>query len=142
MLSAFAERLADRDSDRTVLKHFGYFIGRWIYMIDALDDLDRDLKNGSFNPLALKFGLTQDDAAGKTERWEQARIYGNDSLNMSAAEAVKYYELLDLGEFKSIGDNVMYLGISDAQRSALFPPVKKRRRNSDKNQINTGVEEK
>ena len=117
-------------------------MGRWIYMIDALDDLSDDLKDGSFNPLALQFGLTVDDAVNKTERWEQARIFGNDSLNMSVAEAVRYYELLDLGEFKPIADNVMYLGVSEAQRNALFPPDKKRRRNSDKNQINTGVEEK
>ena len=142
VLSAFAERLSDKVSERVVLKHFGYFMGRWIYMIDALDDLNDDLKDGSFNPLALKFGLTADDAANKTDRWEEARVFGNDSLNMSAAEAVKYYELLDLGEFKPITDNVMYLGLSEAQRSALFPPDKKRRRNSDKNQINTGVEEK
>ena len=78
----------------------------------------------------------------REERWEQARVFGNDSLNMSVAEAVKYYELLDLGEFKPIADNIIYLGVSEAQRSALFPPDKKRRRNSDKNQINTGVEEK
>ena len=142
VLSAFAQRLSEKESDRVVLKHFGYFMGRWIYMIDALDDLADDLKDGSFNPLAMQFGLTADDAANETERWEQARIFGNDSLNMSAAEAVKYYELLDLGEFKPIADNVMYLGISDAQRSALFPPSSKRRRRSDKNQINTGVEEK
>ena len=142
VLSAFAERLSQKESDKVVLRHFGYFMGRWIYMIDALDDLSDDLKDGSFNPLALQFGLTADDAVNKTERWEQARIFGNDSLNMSVAEAVRYYELLDLGEFKPIADNVMYLGVSEAQRSVLFPPDKKRRRNSDNNQINTGVEEK
>ena len=142
VLSAFAQRLSQKENERTILKHFGYFMGRWIYIIDALDDLADDLKSGSFNPLALRFGLTADDAANKTERWEQARIFGNDSLNMSVSEAVKYYELLDLGQFKPIADNVMYLGVSEAQRSALFPPDKKRRRKSDKNQINTGVEEK
>ena len=142
VLSAFAQRLSQKENERTILKHFGYFMGRWIYIIDALDDLADDLKSGSFNPLALRFGLTADDAANKTERWEQARVFGNDSLNMSVSEAVKYYELLDLGQFKPIADNVMYLGVSEAQRSALFPPDKKRRRKSDKNQINTGVEEK
>ena len=141
VLSEFAQRLSQKESDRIVLKRLGYFIGRWIYMIDALDDLADDLRDGSFNPLALKFSLTADDAANKTERWEQARIFGNDSLNMSASEAVKYYELLDLGQFKPIADNVMYLGLSEAQRSALFPPEKKRHGNSDKNQINTGVEQ-
>lgn len=141
VIAAFAAKLSRKESDQVILRHFGYFLGRWIYLIDALDDLNDDLKDGSFNPLALQFGLTAEDAAARSERWEQARVFGNDSLNMSAAEAVKYYELLDLGDFKPITDNIMYLGIAEAQRSALFPPAKKRRRRSDKNQINTGVEE-
>jgi len=131
VISAFAVRLSDNESDRIILRHFGYYLGRWIYMIDALDDLADDLKDGSFNPLALKFGLTPADAENRTDLWENARCYGNDSLNMSAAEAVKYYELLELGDFKPITDNIMYLGISEAQRSALFPPAKKRRRRSE-----------
>lgn len=28
-----------------------YFIGKWIYLIDALDDYDKDLKQKNFNPL-------------------------------------------------------------------------------------------
>ena len=141
VISAFAVRLSEKPDDKIILRHFGYFLGRWIYLIDALDDLNDDLKDGSFNPLALKFGLTPADEENRTDLWEQARVFGNDSLNMSAAEAVKYYELLNLGGFKPITDNIMYLGISRAQHSALFPPAKKRRRRSDKNQINTGVEE-
>lgn len=141
VLSAFAEKLSDNESDKMILRHFGYFMGRWIYIIDALDDLDDDLADASFNPLALKFGLTAEDAAGRTDLWEQARVCGNDSLNLSVSEAVKYYELLDLGEFKPITDNIMYLGLCEAQRSALFPPAKKRRRRQNRNQMNTGVEE-
>jgi hypothetical protein len=141
VISAFAVRLSENENDRMILRHFGYYLGRWIYMIDALDDLDRDLKDGSFNPLVLKFGLTPADAENRTDLWEDARCCGNDSLNMSISEAVKYYELLELGDFKPITDNIMYLGISEAQRIALFPPASKKRRRSDKNQINLGVEE-
>lgn len=28
-------------------------IGKWIYLIDALDDYDKDLSNGEFNPFTL-----------------------------------------------------------------------------------------
>ena len=28
-------------------------IGKWIYLIDALDDYDKDLANGEFNPFTL-----------------------------------------------------------------------------------------
>ena len=89
-------------------------------MIDALDDLDEDVMDGAFNPLALRFALTAQDITDRSERREEARAFGNDSLNLSVAEAVKYYELLDLGAFKPILDNIMYLGISDAQKSVLL----------------------
>lgn len=124
VISAMAQKLSQKPSDQTVLKYFGYFLGRWIYLIDALDDLNEDLEDGSFNPLALKFGLTAQDAQDKSENYENARCFGNDSLNLSIAEAIKYYELLDFGEFKPILDNIIYLGVSEAQRTALFPKKK------------------
>ncbi|MBQ4397630.1 MAG: hypothetical protein II828_08915 [Clostridia bacterium] len=120
VISAFAVRLSEKPEDKTILRYFGYFLGRWIYMIDALDDLDEDVMDGAFNPLALRFALTAQDITDRSERREEARAFGNDSLNLSVAEAVKYYELLDLGAFKPILDNIMYLGISDAQKSALL----------------------
>lgn len=36
---------------REDLYQFGYALGKWIYVIDALDDLKKDLENGKFNPL-------------------------------------------------------------------------------------------
>ncbi len=32
-----------------------YAIGKWIYLIDALDDYDKDLKKGAFNPFINEF---------------------------------------------------------------------------------------
>ncbi len=32
-----------------------YFLGKWIYLIDALDDYDDDIKNSSFNVLRLSY---------------------------------------------------------------------------------------
>ena len=34
----------------------GYHLGKWIYIIDAIDDLEDDKKTGSFNPIANAFG--------------------------------------------------------------------------------------
>ena len=33
-----------------------YSIGKWIYLIDALDDYDKDLKKGAYNPFRLAYG--------------------------------------------------------------------------------------
>ena len=128
VIAAFAQRLSPVESDRKILRYFGYFLGRWIYLMDALDDLNDDLEDGSFNPLVLRFGLTPEDARTRSDAYEAARCFGNDNLNMSIAEAVKYYELLDLGEYKPILDNIVYLGVSEAQKAALFPPQKRKRK--------------
>ena len=44
------------------LERFGYFLGRWVYLMDAADDLLDDLKEGAFNPFIPRLGLS-----GKTE---------------------------------------------------------------------------
>ena len=36
---------------RENLYRLGYFIGKWIYLMDALDDLNDDISNNKFNPL-------------------------------------------------------------------------------------------
>ncbi len=33
-----------------------YALGKWIYLIDALDDYDKDKKKGSYNPFVLSYG--------------------------------------------------------------------------------------
>jgi hypothetical protein len=33
-----------------------YAVGKWIYLIDALDDYDKDKKKGAYNPFVLAFG--------------------------------------------------------------------------------------
>lgn len=35
------------------LKELANLLGKWIYLMDAYDDLDSDVKNGNFNPLLL-----------------------------------------------------------------------------------------
>ena len=33
------------------LRCMGFYLGKYIYIMDAYDDLDNDLKEGSYNPL-------------------------------------------------------------------------------------------
>jgi len=41
----------DSDALRITLYNLGYSIGKWIYLIDALDDLKSDMEKGKFNPI-------------------------------------------------------------------------------------------
>lgn len=136
IISSIAMKLSEKSDDKLILHKFGYFLGRWIYMIDALDDLNDDVLNGEFNPIALKFSLTADDVQNKTDIYENARCFGNDSLNMSISEAIKYYELLELGDFKPILDNIIYQGMSQAQQSALYKNSKENKKRIYKKELN------
>ena len=40
---------------RRVLEQLLYHLGRWIYLVDAADDLKKDVKSGSYNPLVYRY---------------------------------------------------------------------------------------
>ena len=44
------------DPRHRVLEQLLYHLGRWIYLIDARDDLAEDLADGRYNPVAARFG--------------------------------------------------------------------------------------
>ncbi len=49
------------------LSRLYYHAGRWIYLIDAVDDLEADLRKHRFNPVALRFGLERPPRVGGAE---------------------------------------------------------------------------
>lgn len=52
MLKMYPHQLREDSPElRQQLYQFGYALGKWIYLIDALDDLEEDLKHDKFNPL-------------------------------------------------------------------------------------------
>ena len=46
--------LADKKTAYT--HNLFYTLGKWIYLIDALDDYDKDVKKGAYNPFHLAYG--------------------------------------------------------------------------------------
>lgn len=53
--AAGAARRVEQPVKRRVAEQLLYHLGRWIYLVDAADDLADDLRSGSYNPLALRF---------------------------------------------------------------------------------------
>ena len=49
---------APKARSRRVLEQLLYHLGRWIYLVDAADDLRQDAAAGRYNPVALRYGLT------------------------------------------------------------------------------------
>lgn len=83
-------------SDERVFKRIGYLVGRWVYITDALDDIEKDKKSGNYNPL-----LISEKSADDTE----------ETLNMTAAEIANAYELLNVQRFADVISNIVYDGL-------------------------------
>ena len=87
-----------------ILGELGYHLGRWIYLIDAWDDREKDEKRHSFNPFLFS-------GAGE----ERASFL----LYYSLREAQKAYDLLEPVSNRPVLDNIMYLGLSHKTESLL-----------------------
>lgn len=94
------------EAQRRALSRFGYLTGRYVYIADALDDLEDDLLCGGYNPLIERFGLTH--SGGDKNR---AKEYARESLYMTIGEMTKAYDLLTLTSYRAVLDNIVYLGL-------------------------------
>lgn len=97
--------LTEQETQRRVLERLGYLVGRFVYLSDALDDLEQDVKGGGYNPIALQHGL----AAGGD--WEAARQATVDSIYMTIGEAEKTLALLEMHDFIPIIENIITMGL-------------------------------
>lgn len=109
-----------------VLDQFGYHLGRWIYLMDACDDLEKDLKRKRFNPLIRRFKLGKD---ASEEQKKEALLYANGILNLSMAQISGAFELLEIQNtvFGPILRNIVQQGLPQMQKEILFQ--KKEREN-------------
>jgi hypothetical protein len=100
-----------------VLNRFGYYLGRWIYFIDAADDLEKDIKSGAFNPLAIRFHLDYNSPI--SDIWK-ARAYANEVLNQTLSQLSAAFNLMEMNEMGSIVRNIVVLGLPQMQKELLF----------------------
>ena len=91
-------------SDGRIAAAAGLAIGKWIYVADALDDLEEDEQRARYNPFLLLFGHVPDE----NEREGIQNALKNQLYDADAA--------IDLIEFEhdavqSIIKNILYLGL-------------------------------
>lgn len=103
-LAMICEKLSPDETQKRILNRFGYLLGRFVYFADALDDLEQDQKSGGYNPFLKKF-------ADEKMSLEEIREYARRALNLTIGEIAPAYELLSLKRYKTILDNIVYLGL-------------------------------
>lgn len=80
------------------LRQMGMALGRFIYLLDAALDYDKDEKKHRYNPY-LAMGLGKD-----WQRWEEYLV-------LTMGRCTKFYEKLPLVQDKPLLDNILYSGV-------------------------------
>ena len=121
LLAGAAEEVKDPVRKR-VLSQLLYHLGRWVYLIDAADDLKKDGESGSYNPVALRYGLTEG-------RWTpEARSEFAATLDHSIHMMATAYELWDFGVWTPILKGTIYNGLFHVGKAVLDGTYKTLRR--------------
>lgn len=81
------------------LRNMGFYLGKFIYLMDAYEDLEKDKASGSYNPLLEK---------STSENFSK---YCNLILNAMMAECAKNFEILPILEYVDILRNILYAGV-------------------------------
>jgi len=100
-------------SERRALEELLYHVGRWIYIIDAYDDLTEDQQSGNFNPLLTRFRPSED----KLSDTDKARV--ETTLNHSINRLTAAYNLKNKTAWSGILENIIYLGLPGVTQSVL-----------------------
>lgn len=108
------------DADNITLYRFGYAVGRFVYLIDAADDIKNDLKNKSFNVFVNCFGLHSPD-----ELTDEMKEQIEATLNMSRAQALEAFSNLDTEIFVPIVENILTDGLDGSINKVLKGKDKK-----------------
>lgn len=87
------------DYFKEYLSDVGYFLGRFIYIMDAYDDLDKDIEKGSYNPFRKYY---------RDDFFEQ-KVYNTllDEISMACGA----FEQLPCVDYIDILRNILYAGV-------------------------------
>ena len=112
LLAGISREVHDKVKSR-VIEQMLYHLGRWIYLIDAADDLSDDFISGSYNPLICRFVLTSGELT------EGARKTLVASLDHSIRLISAAFELWDFGDWNGIIRSVVYEGLFCVGKAVL-----------------------
>lgn len=96
-LAAVLKNCAATAEQAAVLERFGYLLGRYIYLCDALDDLEDDRRRGRYNPFLYAGG--------------EAAIAAKNALFLTTAELSDDFDLLELHRYEGILENIIRIGL-------------------------------
>ena len=117
---------------RRVLEQLLYHLGRWVYLIDAADDLKEDAQSGDYNPVALRFGLKDGEWTPEARREFAATL--DHSIHMMTTA----FELWDFGVWTEILEKTLYHGLFRVGKAVLDGTYRPLSRGEDRKKRKNG----
>ena len=96
MAEIFAYR---EDVWEPTLRRMGFYFGKFIYLLDAYDDVEEDTKKGNYNPFSKDYIIKGFDDRVKS------------MLMMMMAETCREFEKLHIIKYTDILRNILYSGV-------------------------------
>ena len=93
------------DETKENLNRFGYLAGRWVYLMDALDDMESDRKTHSYNVF------------NNIEKEAKEKAVG--VINLTAAQLARQFEAMKPARFGEILGNIVTDGTHSSMQTVL-----------------------
>lgn len=113
IMQAVFEECSDDPKIKMSLRQMGHFMGRYVYLCDAIADYEQDIKKGRYNPLV----------SFKNNKKEIIKL-GNMYIN---AVSVAYLKL-EKNDYSHIIDNFVYAGLKNTLDKLINKSNKNRKR--------------
>lgn len=121
----------EEDENRLISEAIGNAVGKFIYIADALDDLEEDKKKNSYNPFILLFDGNELDNEKKLDI--EGAIKG---ILKKASDAIDLAPLDGRRDLEGLIRNIITLGMPRICEEILFPERIKNNENILKTEIN------
>lgn len=125
MAGIFGEIMAEifayrEDEWEQTLRKCGFYLGKFIYLLDAYEDVEEDIRKNTYNPLKTKYSQ------------EDFESFAGQLLTMMIAECSRCFEQLPILKNVEILRNILYSGVW-----YRYEMVREKRRQKTKQEIET-----
>ena len=125
LLQGCAQGTEDKRTQR-ILSQLLYHTGRYLYLIDALDDLSDDVREHNYNPLQFRYCLEN----GQLRETDKTELL--ESIDCSIGMAAAALELLDCQSHRALLENIIYYGMPSVMKGVAAGVFRKRKNRSNK----------
>lgn len=97
------------------IERMSYSLGKWVYLIDAVDDLEKDFKKKLFNPFLVYFGDYKDRESFLNKHKEDINFIINTTINQLRLD----YNTISFHFNKDLIDNIIENGLKAKTKQVL-----------------------